>query len=140
MKKFSRDFTSQVQSHLNKQPRCKERQGSVLSVEAVMIRVEGEVIQVEEPARRERERGVRIKNKGKQFQLIYSRSHMETDRLSTIVRQIDNKVIIVNKTPNKANNDVRQLLLSVASETQRPHLMMFQVSQQAAHPQAANFI
>lgn len=50
-RKFSRDLTSEDESYLNKEPRCEERQGSVLAIEAVMIRVEGKVIQIEEPAK-----------------------------------------------------------------------------------------
>lgn len=36
-------------SYLNEEPRCDEGQSTVLSVEAIMIRIEREVVQVEEP-------------------------------------------------------------------------------------------
>lgn len=36
-------------SYLNEEPRCDEGQSTVLPVEAIMIRIEREVVQVEEP-------------------------------------------------------------------------------------------
>jgi hypothetical protein len=41
-----------VLSYLYKQPRRDEGQAAVLTIEAVMIRIEREVIQIEEPATR----------------------------------------------------------------------------------------